>query len=247
VINAAIVGMGLKSMLTLWRHWVAQFRPAIVIVYPSPGFYLSIEPGPSRAGAPHESRDPNPPWWTPRLAQRSTYQALSYPPFIQRRRVARALAAARAGHDSSWYFRGVPTDRLGHFLADLDSLVTGILEQGSTPVLMTHAMRFTIPPDPRDADLLNSWQEFTPQATGDVMLAFEQAAAQGTRELGSRRGIAVVDVAAAMSGHREWFGDFTHFTDQGSAVVAGLIAQTLRHGVLGSSSMPFGRTFGAIQ
>ncbi len=94
---------------------------------------------------------------------------------------------------------------------------------------------------------MNSWQEFTPQATGDVMLAFEQAAAQGTRELGWRRGIAVVDVAAAMSGHREWFGDFTHFTDQGSGVVAGLIAQTLRHGVIGSRSMPIGRTLGAIQ
>jgi hypothetical protein len=30
-----------------------------------------------------------------------------------------------------------------------------------------------------------------------------------------------------MSGYRAWFADFSHFTDRGAAVIAGLIADNL--------------------
>lgn len=230
VVNAAIPGMGLRAIIMLWNNWVAPFRPSVAIVYPTPAFYLSNElpssrPRPQRPSDREPDRDP--PWWTPRLAQRTTFQALEVPAFIQRRRVARKLAAERAGHDSAWFFRNAPADRLAQFVADVDSLVGAILARGATPVLLTHATRFSIPPDPKDADILNAWESFTPRATAHAMLAFEQAAAQAIRDLGSRRGILVVDVAAAMSGHREWFADFSHFTDKGAAIIAGLIADHL--------------------
>src|SRR5262245_65881480 len=43
VINAAIVGMTVRSMIPYWRNWASQFRPKIVVVYPSPLFYLEGE------------------------------------------------------------------------------------------------------------------------------------------------------------------------------------------------------------
>ncbi len=230
VVNAAIPGIGVPGITVLWSRWVARFRPSVAIVYPTPIFYLSDDL-PSSSPRPQRPSDRNldsaRPWWTPRLLQRAKSR-VHYPEFIQRRRVSRILAAAVAGHDSCWLFRNAPADRLDRFVADLDSLVSAIRARGATPILLTHAMRFTVPPDPRDADLLNSWRAFTPRATTEAMLAFERSAAQATRDLGSRRRVQVVDVAVAMSGRREWFADFTHFTNTGAGVISGLIADDLR-------------------
>ncbi len=231
VVNAAVAGIPLPGITHLWNNWVARFQPSVVLVYPTPAFYLWDKP-PTYPGRPRAATD-DAPWWTPRLLQRA-HDVLHYPAFIQRRRVARMIASAVAGHDSTWLFRDVPADRLHQYVTDLDSLVTAIRAAGATPVLLTHATRFTVPPDPADADLLNSWRQFLPRATTHAILAFEEATAQATRELAARRGVLVVDVARAMSGHREWFGDFAHFTDQGAGVMAGVIADSLRHTLVGS-------------
>ncbi|HVH09641.1 MAG TPA: hypothetical protein VM736_07580 [Gemmatimonadales bacterium] len=245
VVNAAIAGISLRRLTHLWNTWVARFQPSVVLVYPSPTLYLSENP-PADPPAPRSAMEDDPPWWTPRLLERA-HEVLHYPALIQRRRVARAVARAVAGRDSSWLFRSVPADRLNQYVADLDSLVSAIRARGATPVLVTHAMRFTVPPDPSDADVLNSWRQFTPRATTDAILAFEEAAADATRMLGARRGVLVVDAASALSGHREYFGDFVHFTNRGAGVMAGLIADRLRHAVLRSSQASPAESADAVQ
>jgi hypothetical protein len=87
-------------------------------------------------------------------------------------------------------------------------------------------MRFGDPPIRADADLLESWRKFTPRATESVLLDFERAAAASTRELALERRVSLVD-AGSMTGHTEWFADFTHFNDNGSGVIAGAIAKTV--------------------
>jgi hypothetical protein len=114
VVNAALPGASLHSMLALWRRWVSPFHPQIVVIYPNPSFYLGAEPprAPERSGVTQRQQTETPPsWWTPRLIDRA-HRTFHYLDVIQRRRVAHWLAAELAGHDSAWPFRRVPTDRL---------------------------------------------------------------------------------------------------------------------------------------
>ncbi|HXI22220.1 MAG TPA: hypothetical protein VNH46_14090, partial [Gemmatimonadales bacterium] len=118
VVNAAVAGLSLPGVQELWENWASRFRPAVVVVYPSPAFYLSTRgpsaPAPVRSSPVSQDRRP----WRPRLWQRAK-DAFEYPEFIQRRRLAAALVAATAGRDSTWFFREVPQDRLERYRADL--------------------------------------------------------------------------------------------------------------------------------
>ena len=225
VLNAAVAGMGLQAIIRYWENYGAAFKPDFVIVYPSPIFYLSTNepvwlPMPGKPEIPSEL----PP--RPRLLE-SMHSAWATPDFIQVRRVRRWLARDRAGKPDDWFFRSVPGDRLNEFMSDLDSLVISIRARGSTPVLMTHAMRFGTPVDSRDAFLLLSWNQFSPRATEETMLAFEHDAAAAMRRDAARIRAPLVDVDSALTGRRELFGDAIHFLDRGSAVVAGLLTHAL--------------------
>jgi len=227
VLNAAVPGMALPQIRYTWNHYWRQFAPDYVLIYPSPIFYLSN----------HLSKAPRVDSLRNRVVTRAPFrprlvflahQAFSYPEVIQRRRVARFTREALVGvpEDSLW--REVPNDRLALFVSDLDSLASDVKNAGPTPVLMTHAIRFTPKPDPTDEDILAAWRQFTPRATPNVMIAFEGRAAAETRALAARRGLPLADVACALSGQRTRFSDFVHFTRDGAAIVADVAARTLR-------------------
>ena len=227
VLNAAVPGMALPHIRYTWNHYWRQFAPDYVVIYPSPIFYLS-----SRL-----SRGPRVEVLRDTAAQRASFeprlvllahQAFSYPQIIQRRRVARFTREALAGIPDDSLWRGVPNDRLELFIADLDSLAEDVKRAGATPVLMTHAMRFTPTPDPADADILAAWRQFTPRATPEVMIAFEGRAAMETRALAARRGFPLADVNCALTGQRTRFSDYVHFTREGAGIVADVLARTLQ-------------------
>lgn len=226
VLNAGAPGVGLSTIRYTWNQYWRQFRPDYVLIYPSPMFYLGSKPptevtreGLRRVTAPEVS-------FRPRLILLA-HEALSYPEVIQRRRVQRSLRNALQSlpNDSVWH--DVPEDRVASFVADLDSLIADVRRAGATPVLMSHAMRFAIPPHPDDADMLAAWRKYSPRALPDVMLRFEARAADETRALAARRGVALADVACALSGRRVLFADFVHFTERGAAIVAAVAERAL--------------------
>ena len=226
IVDAGIAGMSLPAQVQFWDRWLAQFHPDIAVIYMPPAFYLSDDPP---AFTPPTQGGPNP------IVTRITLRLLDrlrdrieYPAFIQRRRIAKSIERAIAGKPDTWFFRDVPADRLALFRHHLDSLVSNVRAAGAVPVLVTHAMRFGDPPKGEDEDLLRSWRKFTPRATEAVLLAFERAAASSTRDLARVRGIPLVDAAGTMTGHTEWFADFTHFDDEGAAVIAGSIAKAVK-------------------
>jgi bacterioferritin len=51
VINAALPGMTVRSMKPYWDAWVARFAPHVVIIYPSPLFYLNMGAPPRASSA----------------------------------------------------------------------------------------------------------------------------------------------------------------------------------------------------
>jgi lysophospholipase L1-like esterase len=223
VVNAAVAGLAIPGILQLWDRWVGQFKPRTVVVYPTPAFYLANAP----PAPPHPSPEADPPWWTPRLWDRA-HDVIHYPAFIQHRRVARWVAEARSAHDPQWLFPALPQDRLRQFIGDVDNLVSRIAGENARVILVTHATAFHRPAEPDEADELLAFNLFSPRASERMLLDFEDAAARGLIDLGARRGIPVVDAAAEMNGCHSWFAeDFIHFSDEGAARIASLIAAKL--------------------
>lgn len=225
VLNAAVAGAPVSQLILLWRNWASRFEPDFVVVYASPGFYLAnVVPGIGAVTRTDPGVDRR--WWHPRLVFRAK-ERLEFPAWIQRRRVERGIAAALEGVSPHSIMTSYPPNRLDAFRAQLDTLVTDIHADGSAPVLVTHAVRFSLPFLPEDTDLLRSWRSYTPRLTESALLGFEAAAADAVRDLARERGLAVVDAHHALSGRRELFADFSHFTGEGSGVLAGAIARRL--------------------
>ena len=229
VVNAAIAGITVRTIGSFWEHWASRFRPAVVVVYPTPAFYLAnARPAESPVPGPvKESVETPVRWWQPRIRDRAL-DVLVVPPALQRLRVQRWLEDARRGRPSSWMFETLPQERLDDFLHDTESLLCKVAATGARPIVMTHANAFHDPPRPEEHGALEAWNNFTPRATSSVLLQFEREAAKGVRELGAAHGISVVDAARHMYGRREWFArDYFHFTDDGARAVAELIAAEL--------------------
>jgi hypothetical protein len=225
VTNASLYGLTLPAVRQYWNAWASRFQPAIITIYPTPAFYLAnAAPSPPATKAVTPKRLP---WWSPRLVERAR-DMLDFPDFIQRRRVARALAAAEAGRDNSWFFATVPTDRLDRFKLDLEQLTRDARARGARVILLTHATGFKRPMSDEDAPLLAAWRQAVPRATAEVLLAFEDLSRTATIEVAAKCGADVVDLAATLNGDRSAYGgDLIHFNDDGSRRVAELIANAI--------------------
>lgn len=229
VLNAGVAGMSLRHIIHTWRHHWRTFQPHVVVVYPSPVVYVSSG-APTWPDPQELQRDAGRPWpavsLRPRLLHRAK-EAIVVPAPLQRRRVARRLAALVAALPSDSIWREVPRERLAMFGADLDSLLVEIRAAGAEPVLATHARRFPLEPGAEDAELLDAWRSYYPRAEPRVLIAFDAQAAQVTRDVARARGVRIADVDCLLSGKRERFGDFVHFTGEGAGIAAGAIAQAI--------------------
>ena len=223
--NAALGGQNITQITLLWTSWVAQWAPDIVVVYPTPNFYLGNEAPTYPSGYRPPVKAPA--WWQPRLFDRLSSPPSVLPRWVTIRRLRRSHARTVSEHEPGWQYTAVPPDRLALFEQHLDSLVRDIHARGAEPVLMTHATRFPEPPGAEDELLMLEWSQGT-RAAPRVQLDFEQAGRRSLLELGRRRNVMVVDLAGRMTGHREWFTDYSHFTDEG----AGVVAQLLRDSVV---------------
>lgn len=227
VLNAALPGMSLPTVVQDLHARLARLAPDVVLYYPSPAQYLENDP--PRATPPdttHRLHD------LPRanvlhlraLAQlRDALKGLMPEPLLTWLR-HRSAESALAGHPASWRFAGVPPDRLARFDLDLRGAVGAIRAVRAEPVLATHASIFTRP-HPDSAAQLQAWQKFYPRATGATIIAFDAAADRQGGRIATDSGVVLADVAAVFAARDgAYFADFVHFTDAGSALVAGTMA-----------------------
>jgi lysophospholipase L1-like esterase len=241
VVNAAVAGLTLRGIIRLWDGWASRFDPRIVLVYPTPAFYLGERP-PDYPGPPGKMNTP-PSRWAPRIVDRAR-DRFEYPAFIQRHRVRRALAARTQNRPADWFFHSVPADRLDRFKEDLRALVLRIEREGADVILLTHATAFHDPPLTDEIDALDAWHSVRPKAAGSILLTFEAAARKATLEVAAECDVSVVDAAAHLGGRRQWFADdFLHFNQDGARVVAELIAGDILRRTMSASR----RTFDAVQ
>ena len=231
VVNAAVVGMTLSSMMPYWTHWVARLRPDVVLIYPSPEFYLgktaarqmpasaAIEPGASGVHS-FESRF---------LRRLRAVVSAAIPQWInsyrKERQVRAKIAALPAA--TSEINSPVPAD-LAAFRHDLNELVETIRGSGARVVLLTHAQRASWPVERRDLPDLWGARFFFPSVALPVFVEFDRAANLIINETARQQTAQLIDAAGVLIGRFDCFGDLIHFNDKGAEVMANLIAQKVR-------------------
>ena len=228
VINAALPGMTVRSMKPYWDAWVARFAPQVVIIYPSPLFYLNMG-GPARAAsanAPVRTASGEDRSFQLRLMDRIK-DVFEYPQFIQRRRDATRLEELLQAQDPGSLLTEVPPRLVAAFMEDVGHLVSAVRASGATCLLVTHAMRVPMPPREEDRALLESARIHVPRATANVIAGFEEAADRTIKECAGEAGVLLSDAASELGGKEAFFADLVHFTDLGAETMARLLARDL--------------------
>ena len=225
VVNAAMAGITLKSMLPYWDNWAGHFGARKVLIYPSPMFYLDDTP----PELPKESIAKELPGgrFQLRLAGRLKDVYHSLPAWVRGLREQWVVDEQSAGKDAGWTFTSVPPNRLALFREDLESLVCRIRRSGAEPILLTHAVSAAWPPRAEDEAYLRAMRMFFPRATSETLVEFERQANRIVRDLAGAKGLVLIDVDGALSGRRELFADMVHFNDAGATELADLLARRL--------------------
>jgi hypothetical protein len=225
VVNLAAAGMSPPRIRELFERWAGRFQFDVVVLYPTPAFYLDVDP-PMRvsrpapaaraaAGSRFSARLPDKLWSALREALPSRLQAAM-------KQVA--LERVRRAHPPDWVWSSAPRERVELFAADMSELIDVVTRTGATVVLATHANRFPSPPRAEDAAQMLGWIRFYPRASAECLLDMEDEANDAVRRLGRERGLTVVDVQAALGKEARHYADFSHFTDEGAARAAEALA-----------------------
>jgi len=227
VVNLAAAGITPPRMRELYERWAGRFGFDFVVVYPTPAFYLDVDP-PSRAtetgraAAARESltlRLPDKLWRALRELLPAGFQG-----WLKRAQIERV----RRAHAPDWVWTQAPPDRVALFESDLALLVESIERSGARVILATHANRFTSPPRSGDDAIMLGWIRFYPRASAQCLLDMERQANDAVRRLGRERGLAVVDVEQLTGKDPGYYADFAHFTDAGASRVAAALGAEVR-------------------
>lgn len=233
VVNVGLPGLSLSSMVPYYRSIVAPIQPAFVFIYPSPSFYLEVNPlppvyviprapGPTAGGRRFESRLP------PKA--RESLKALIPAALVTRYRQWK-LERQRAAHPADWVWRSPPPERMAIMRQHLGALVDSVQSTGARVILVTHTNRFVgAAADTATADqrhLTNLIAEYYPKASLTTMVQLDSAANAVLREVAAARGVPVIEAEGRVPPDGNHFGDYAHFTDSGAAVMARLLADGL--------------------
>jgi lysophospholipase L1-like esterase len=231
VLNGAIPGMTVASMIEYWREHARRARPDIVFIYPSTHFYLSEEaPRPAPAGTPRTtagaSQEHSLTLTDSRFVGRLV-DAIELPQFIQVRRQRAWLEAQLVGKPADWLFETPPQDRVRLFVSHVEELVREVRASGARVVLATHAVRVAPVPRPEDQEDLFAMRTFTPRATERALAAFPYLANEALRAYATRESLPLVDASKSLGSQRENFVDLVHFSPVGTERMAKLVAAEL--------------------
>ena len=225
VINGGVTSLTASAMTPYWQNWAQNFRPQIVLIYPSPIFYLRDDaPGPL---SPPTATEANGPYgrFQFRLFDRALSLYRSLPLSIRTLRRQWQLRQHVAGREEAWFFSSVPDERLDLYGQDVKSIVDSIRQSGSVPVLVTHAISAQSPPRAEDQLRLQDMRADFCRPTIEVMAEFEKRANALVRDIARREGVPFIDAAAELGGQSQLYGDLVHFNDAGAARLARLLAE----------------------
>jgi hypothetical protein len=230
--NAALPGMGLPTVTQDLRLRIARFDPDVVVLYPTPAFYLGnklpVAAPPDSTGvhaAPALGRALSPRSWSRVREQLKGLVPTPVASWLRARRVERVNRSRGA----EWRYHEIPPDRVEAFEASLREVVGATRALGAHLVLATHGNAFAAGTrsHPR-SEWRIAWERFHPRATAGVLIAFDSAAREAVFRVAADSGVTVADVArrVAESGS-PGFADYAHFNDDGAAIAAGTMAEAV--------------------
>jgi hypothetical protein len=239
IVNVALPGMSLSSMISYFRRAVLPARPRALLIYPTPAFYLEVDPLPEEYVPPRLMPPPihHLGRWVIegdlvhlRLADKSRdiLKELIPTSVVTAVREWR-LARARAAHGPEWVWSDVPADRMAIMRRHLERLVSSIQATGVQVILVTHTNRFigakadTLGPDRRH--LINLISTNYPRASMGVLIDVDSVANGIIRQVAAAHGAMVIEVQGKLPPGAEYFADYTHFTDAGADAMARILAR----------------------
>jgi hypothetical protein len=238
VVNAAVVGMMLGTMQGYWTYWVARLHPDIVLIYPSPLFYLGnaathgVAPPPVPPSSLLSSAAPDAPIDHPfesRFTNRLRGVAgAAVPRWVNMYRLERRVRATLAALPPTPEINSPSAEDLAAFRRDLNGLIESIRSSGARVVLLTHAERAGWPIERRDIPDLWAMRVFWPHASLPELVEFDRAGNAIIRETAQQQKVQLIDAAAVLNGRFENFGDLVHFNDKGADILASIIAEQTR-------------------
>lgn len=232
VVNVGLPGLSLSSMVPYYHNVVRPLKPTLVFIYPSPSFYLEVNPLPPVYVVPKSRPAPVNDQFESRLPSRAreSLKAIIPGALVTRYRMWK-LEKQRASHPADWVWQQPPAERLEIMRQHLGALVDSIQATGARVVLVTHSNRFVgALADTATADrrhLTNLIAEYYPRASLTTMATIDLAANAVLREVAATRGVPVIEAEGKIPPDGKHFGDYAHFTDSGSTVMAHLLADGL--------------------
>ena len=237
IVNLGVAGMGLPAMADYYERVVKTIAPDLVFIYPSPSFYLDIDP-PEKSGEPRTALGPGINTGSPsrvaltfpelRLRWRVRNALRQFlPPQLQEAFHRRSINRVRGVRDPDWVWETVPADRMRLFKSHLEELVAVIQGDGAEVVLVTHVNRFL---KSQEALTSEDWRHMTavlsyfPRATPGVMIEVDVAANQVIRDVARDRNVGLIDLEGRIPPSADYFADYAHFTDAGADMMGRILA-----------------------
>lgn len=219
VVNVAYAGMPTTAMILRVPEIAARIQPRFGVVYPTPANYIWL---PWLKGEQKASRLPK---FEFRLKEHiKTALKTVIPKELQNwarsREINRSVLAYGKVMDR------VPQANVDRYQNDLRTLGKRLREHGIEPVFLTHASRFHDSLTAEDRDVLVSWRKFYPMLSEQGFIDMERRMNDATRAL-TAEGFTVIDIARKIPPGSDYFADFTHFTDEGSKLVAEAVSEGL--------------------
>ncbi|MEO8450620.1 MAG: hypothetical protein ABI647_12550 [Gemmatimonadota bacterium] len=230
--NAAFAGMSLPTIAQDIRLRLRRFDPDLIVLYPTPAFYLdhSIPFATTPDSTVRGDETPSlalallPRSWERLRAEGKELVPKFFATWLREWRVQHAEQTRGEG----WRYYKLPPDRVDLFEVQVRDVVAAVREIGAQVILATHGNAFGFGTGrPVDPALLIAWERFHPRATSDVLIAFDSAArARVYRIAGDSLPVSDAALRLAQSPQVP-FQDYAHFNDHGAAVAAGAIAETV--------------------
>lgn len=230
VINAAVVGMPLAEAINYWDLYLAQYQPDILVLCPSPLFYLaehapkipSLKP-PAAAPKPK----PSPSLVDSLRIVERLRNRFSLPSWLVQRRDRRNLARMVAAKGPSWVFPRPPEDRLELYQEHLTMMIDRTREASCQLILITQPISAAQEIRSEDQGDLLAARVIRPRATDRTLVDFCILARDRLIAIADSRSVPVVDLWEVMTGDKALFRDIVHFSDRGAQIVAQRIAPQL--------------------
>jgi hypothetical protein len=219
LVNTGFAGETFPTSVQRLPDRLAAVRPKVVLFYPSLAHYLSL-PAARPSGPP-----PPQPAFHWRMQERidnalKQSTAMWFQTWVRQREIERARG-------SEPQLDNMPPEYRQEFCEDLETAIDLSRQAGSEPVLITHANRFKDRVDPSERFMLIAWHKFYPMLREEAFLPMEASMNGVMRQVARDKSVLLIDAAEGMPSGPEYFADFVHFTDKGSAAFSHIVGEKL--------------------